>query len=159
MIRRSKPTDCEYIIEILYENSRWLDSRGIFQWPFEWMQAQESEITHEVSIGNYHVLEECDEIIGVVHLSSNCSVLWSDKTEAVYLSKLAIKRKSTGKRKGEELMLYAEQYTKGMGIDRIRLDCISENQKLNSYYSKLGFEWIREMQTPDVELSLYEKLI
>ena len=56
-------------------------------------------------------------------------------------------------------MLYAELYTKGMGVDRIRLDCMSENQKLNLYYSKLGFEWIRKMKTSDIELNLYEKII
>lgn len=32
-LRKSNPSDANCILDILHENSRWLDSLGIVQWP------------------------------------------------------------------------------------------------------------------------------
>jgi ribosomal protein S18 acetylase RimI-like enzyme len=158
IIRKSTVQDVSDVLEILYENSKWLDSQGIFQWPFAWMKSQENEFIDAVETGNFYIYEELKSIVGVLHLTSKFNSLWHGRDEnAFYLSKMAIKRSEANRQIGSRMLEKVEKLALCEGTTRIRLDCVSNNAKLKKYYEKRGFRFMERKTLPEVTLDLYEK--
>jgi len=157
-LRKSTVEDVSDVLEILYETSRWLDSRGIFQWPFDWMKSQENAFIREIERGQFYIYEEFKSILGVLHLTSALNPLWEGRDEdAFYVSKIAVKCKDTNQQIGSWMLEQVEEIARVEGRLRIRLDCVSNNPKLKDYYEKRGFQFIEQKTLPKVTLDLYEK--
>ena len=61
------------------------------------------------------------------------------------------------KNAGKEILQRIEEYTRLQGMHFVRLDCIVGNQKLNSWYEKLGYEYVRTITDGEYQGNLREK--
>lgn len=145
------------ILEIIYENAHWLDSKGIMQWPINWLNTQQDSIIASVKSGNYFKSEIDHNIAGIVEITTQPDEHWAlENTPALYIHKLAIRRKHSKKNLGKAMLGLIENIAFNHGIKHIRLDCISHNSVLRRYYEAYGFKHIKEVHTEEAELSLYQ---
>jgi len=149
----AKSRDSDRVLEILVSRAEWLDSKGIFQWPLEWMIQQEEQIRSDVDEGLYRVCVIDGEICATYRLSSQREDYWDNKVDAMYVSKLAVAQKYSGQGLGRAIMKQIERTSLK---EFIRLDCFSGSSFLGRFYQELGYELIDTVSLSEIEIDLYE---
>ncbi|MEV0089647.1 GNAT family N-acetyltransferase [Saccharopolyspora sp. NPDC050642] len=119
---------------MLDEAAGWLAERGIGQWPArfeaEWVEGA-------ISRGETWLISVADKTAGTVTLD------WSDPPwadiggTAGYVHRMAVRRWAAGL--GSVVLDWAGENAREQGVAGLRLDCVSSNGRLRSYYEKRGF--------------------
>ncbi|WP_438347463.1 GNAT family N-acetyltransferase [Paenibacillus sp. FA6] len=155
--------DEQDIMDILLNIARWLHSKGSTQWAGLLEGEDSHDMIGSISRGEVFIFKENGLCVGTVILKKRASQwdeeLWGENDEqldsAVYLHRLAVNRGYAGKGLGEEILRWVESDIHFKGKDRIRLDCIANNDILNSYYPRYGYSFMGEVKG----FSKYEKLL
>ncbi len=156
-LRLVTPTEFEIVYDLLHENARWLSLKNIIQWPLDWLQTKRQEIQGSIEFGTYHAIEIDDEIAAVVEIKSAPEAIWeNDNIPALYIHKLAIRRKYSDKKLGRDIINLIEMRATQQGIKYLRLDCVAHNDILRQYYESYGFILKSEVNAGEIVLALYE---
>jgi len=150
--------EADQIIYLLKDVAHWLKENEIGQWGFLAEGGDDEEIKQAIQNQETYSVKRGGEIVATYTLYKEQTGwdrhLWGDlKDEAIYLHRLALTRSEIGSGLGKGLMRWIEKYTKGEGIHTLRLDCVENNTKLNSFYENSGFE----KQGANHAFSLYQK--
>ncbi|MNI44624.1 Acetyltransferase (GNAT) family protein [compost metagenome] len=159
-------TDDQHLVhELIIQTARWLQSTGSTQWSGLLHGHDNHNLPGAISRGEVIAFRETDEVelAGSVILQQQPSEwdrkLWNlaeaDQGTAVYLHRLVINRRNSGKGLGRDMMSWIEKGIQFAGKDRIRLDCIANNEKLNSFYQQCGYTYKGETNG----FSIYEKML
>jgi len=151
--RLAAARDADRIIDILLTRAEWLDSKGIFQWPTNWLIQQEGQIRSDIEEDLYRVCVIDNEIFATYRLSQHPEEYWDDMVDAMYLAKLAVAQTHSGRKLGREIM---KQIEKNSFAKCVRLDCVTGNAFLARFYQELGYRFIKTVSLPGIELDLYE---
>jgi len=154
--RLATSKDADQIINILNNRAQWLDSKGIFQWPTDWMALQEKQIRSDIAKNLYHVCIIDDSVCATYRLTQEPEEYWNDDVDAVYLSKLAVALPYSGTGMGYKIMSLVEKATSN---EYIRLDSISGNLFLGAFYKQLGYQYVRTENLNEITIDLYELII
>ncbi|WP_138756185.1 GNAT family N-acetyltransferase [Paenibacillus sinopodophylli] len=156
--------DTEAVQGLLIQKAEWLRSRGSQQWS-GLLQGEDSHQTSEaIGRGEVYLFMQGSMLAGIVMLMQKASAwdleLWGDEGHAssVYLHRLAINRQAAGKNLGEAIVRWAASGIYFEGKDRIRLDCIASNAKLNAFYRSCGYGYKGSAVHAMGEFSKFEKL-
>lgn len=148
------------VMKILRENAEWMLSKKIEQWPLDWLESMEPEIYLSVKSGNFFFAMHEERVVGVVEILSKPERIWKyDKSQAIYIHKLAIKRENSGLGVGANIISKLLSWSAKNERSCIRLDCVANNVSLRKYYERNGFKFISVKNNGLVELALYEKRI
>ena len=155
--RRVKAEEAAYVQQILLQNGQWMLSKGIDQWPLDWLESIADDISASVAEGNFWCLESCDEIVAVVEVHAGPEQLWGLDTEpSLYIHKLAIRRAHASRSLGSKLLRCVIQRAREEKRSYVRLDCVASNDRLRSYYASQGFHFVTIENNGEVELALYQ---
>jgi ribosomal protein S18 acetylase RimI-like enzyme len=156
-LRQVRNTEFDVVYGILHENATWLLSRGIFQWPLDWLESIRPDIKESIDAELFYAIDIEHEIAGVVEVRSAPEVLWdNNKTEALYILNLAIHRKYSACGLGRKILDLIKSKATLDNIKLLRLDCVAHNYKLREYYECCGFNLKGTVDTGEVSLALYE---
>lgn len=156
-LKQSKEMDVEEIFDVLYENARWLEQRGIVQWPLAWLDSKIDEIKRSVTQDDFYQVEINNKIAAVVELKTSPEEIWaSDEAKALYIHKLAIRRVHKNQGLGRKVLNLIKEDAIRQKLTYLRLDCVAHNAALRAYYEEQGFILIEEVSTPEVVLALYQ---
>ena len=155
IIKQASYEDIAVICDILQEAANWCHENGISSWSKE-------ELTWE-GLNTYYNYDEFylgyldDSPVAVMVLLYYDSKFWSKirKGEALILHKLAVRRRVAGKGFSVEMINYAKQKAKSIGVKTLRLDTIGERCKLREFYEKQGFKLYDKIKINDREFALY----
>ncbi len=151
------PEKSKMVFDIIHENALWLNSKNIMQWPMDWLHSIENEINDSISLGQFYSTQIDDEFSAVVEIKTSPEEIWAyDASLSVYVHKLAILRKHTGKGLGLIVINLIKALAIKQGMHSIRLDCVAHNVKLRAYYESCGFTFIKEVKTTNIALALFE---
>lgn len=157
ILKQSELSDFENIFDILYENAKWLEERGIVQWPLAWLESKRTEIKSSVAQGDFYKIEIDNKIAAVVELKTIPEDIWaSDESKAIYIHKLAIRRIHNSQGLGHKVLNLIKQDALRKNLSYLRLDCVAHNLALREYYEAKGFNLVEEVSTPEVVLALYQ---
>jgi len=169
LLKSARPEEVGIALSILMEASSWLSSRGIDQWPMEWivsppLRAWVAECARE---GELFFAETERAKVGVFAVRKSQSdgdvFLWGkDSGVSAYLHSLAIRRAWSGRGLGRELLKHAEKLAAKAGRKTLRLDCGRGNPRLRRWYEDAGYELRGEGLPPNTGgrvLCLYEKTL
>lgn len=139
-MRAASPADASEVLDILDEACRWLESRGVQQWPehFEY-----SWIEPALTRGETWLASSGGPAVATITLSWADSAWSPDDENGGYLHRLAVRRASAGL--GALLLDWAEVRCLNRGRRYLRLDCVSTNSPLRRYYEKRGFHHQRDV--------------
>ena len=167
LIKPALPVEVGIALSILMEASSWLSSRGIDQWPMEWIISPplRAWMAERARQGELYFAETERAKVAVFSLikvqSEGDLLLWgADTGNSAYLHSLAIRRSCAGRGLGRDLLGHAEKIASKSGKKLMRLDCIKENPVLRQWYEKAGYVLKGEGLPPysgGRVLCLYEK--
>jgi GNAT superfamily N-acetyltransferase len=155
VVRKLAVSETQTFLAFLTEAQEWLKAKGIDQWTYPF---SEDAILDSVVRGEVFVMIKTGKIKACVSLFPRKDDYWGDvKGAALYLHRLIVPRSQTGRGFGEQLLKWAEDYTRDQGIPNLRLDCISSNEKLRDYYQQRGFDFKGEGKDKTACYALFEK--
>ncbi|WP_308634430.1 GNAT family N-acetyltransferase [Paenibacillus silvisoli] len=152
--------DAPAVMDLLVGAAKWLRSKGSTQWSALLSGDDHHNVVGHIDKGELFMFKDGETLAGIVLLmlvpGDWDHGLWGpDGHEpVVYLHRLAINRNYAGQGLGEDIVKWAEEGIRFPGKDRIRLDCIANNEKLNAFYSGLGYAF---KGTSPSGFCLYEK--
>ncbi|NIK76842.1 GNAT superfamily N-acetyltransferase [Paenibacillus castaneae] len=162
---QAQPEDEKSVRELILQTARWLNSMGSTQWAGLLHGQDSHNLSGAIMQGEVFAFRKADEdeLAGSVILQQNPSEwdkkLWGEEAvsngNAIYLHRLVINRRYSGKGLGAEMMSWVEDGIRFAGKDHIRLDCIANNEKLNRFYIQCGYTYKGETDG----FSIYEKLL
>lgn len=163
-VYQAKPEDTEAVLQLLIQTAEWLKSKGSTQWS-GLLKGEDSHQTPEaIKRGEVYLFRQGNRLAGMVMLMQQASAwdreLWGEEghEQSIYLHRLNINREVAGKNLGEAIVDWAGSGIHFEGKDRIRLDCIANNPKLNAFYLSCGYEHKGLSSNAMGEFNLYEKL-
>lgn len=150
--QQANTQDTEEIMELLVQTAKWLHSQGSTQWSGLLEGEDSHNMESHISHGEVFSFRQHTELVGVVILMQQPSPwdvnLWGEgvleSDYSVYLHRLAIKRGSAGQGLGRDILHWAAKGIVYKDKDRIRLDCIGNNEILNRFYQQCGYTYLGE---------------
>ncbi len=161
-INQAYASDFDSVFSLYSDSARWLQEKGIQQWPYPLPRAFCTLIRSELASGDLYLAqtETEPEPIGAFYLRWSEGALWpNDGTQSGYLYGLAVHPRARGWGVGSELLAWVGDYAKRQGCSHLRLDCLAANLKLRQYYEAQGFTQHGLATAAEYDLALYEKRI
>lgn len=148
----------EEMLFLFKEVANWIKGTGSEQWGDVARGENDDEIKQAIMEKSAFVVKREQLIVAVFILYLKPSDwdewLWEQTNEsAVYLHKLALKPSEIGTGLGSNLLKWIEIFLVNNGNEKLRLDCIADNKKLNHFYLKNDFKKLGVSKG----FSLYEK--
>jgi ribosomal protein S18 acetylase RimI-like enzyme len=154
-VRRAEPDDLDEVVSILSEAARWLLERGIRQWPDPFPRERVAALLDR---GNFYLVLVDGEAAATFALLWSDPAFWGERApDAGYVHAIAVRRAYAGRELGERLLEWAEAQAAAAGREYLRLDCMSDNDVLQAYYERLGFEPRGEAVFDDFTATLFER--
>lgn len=145
------PEDMSAIRDLIGQTVKWLESIGSTQWNNLPNVQDDRYLSNSIANGEVIVFRKAGEktLAGSVILQQQPSdwdrKLWGESNNnAVYLHRLIVNRQYSNKRLGTDILSWIDHGIQFTGRDRIRLDCIAHNEKLNRFYKQCGFTYMGE---------------
>ena len=131
---------------ILQEAARWMISKGLENW--NPLNLTTEKIRENNSIDELFICYKNGKAAGCLKLQDTDEMFWPDAVygEALYVHKLAVKRKYSGMGISKYMLDWAKEQARFRGRKYLRLDCIANREKLCNLYRDYGFERVDEKQ-------------
>jgi GNAT superfamily N-acetyltransferase len=157
-IRRATADDLETVLELWLEAADWIfRQKGIHQW-------KPNSFTLTSVIDHFNktelfVAEAGETILGAYSVQWSDETIWGERDDEAsgYVHRLVVGRAHAGQGLGALLLNKACEYIYGQGKQRVRVDCMADNVRLNEYYVQQGFAYQGRIDKPYFSASLYEK--
>lgn len=153
------------IRELVLQTARWLRSTGSTQWSGLLSGDDSHNLSGAIQRGEVVAFRHSGdgELAASAILQQEPSEwdagLWGTERvsegNAVYLHRLVVNRRYAGEGLGGTLMRWIETEISFEGKDRIRLDCIANNEKLDRFYRSCGYAYMGESNG----FSLFERML
>lgn len=152
-VERARPEELDEVLGVLSESARWLLSRGIEQWPDPFPV---DRVLPSIARGETYLVRVGNVVAGTITLRWADPLFWGEQPPvAGYVHAIAVRREFAGL--GPKLLDWAAQRVRDEGRELLRLDCLSANAALRSYYERHGFVHQRDTTVEDFRTSLYER--
>ena len=154
-VRRAAPEDVDVAVSILSEAARWLLERGIRQWPDPFPR---DRIVALQERGELYVARLDGQTVATFAFLWSDPAFWGERPpDAGYVHALAVRRAYAGRGLGERLLDWADGQAGAAGREYLRLDCMSDNAILRTYYERFGFVPRGEARFDDFTATLLER--
>lgn len=137
--------EAEQVIMLLKDVANWLKKNNVNQWASIATGDDDEDIKQSIHDQEMYCVKRNETIVATFTLYSEQTPwdrdLWGDlQDKAIYLHRLALIHSEMGSGLGINILKWIENHMKNQGINQLRLDCVQENKKLNTFYASNGFE-------------------
>lgn len=128
------------VVSIFEEAGRWLQGRGIDQWPAEVSDRMRAYLAEVIGRGEIYLARLEGQPVGTITLQWSDPRIWGEQpSDAGYVHGLAIRPAVAGRGIGRRMLEWAAAQVLAEGRSYLRLDCLATNEKLCRYYEQAGF--------------------
>ncbi|MGW1819472.1 GNAT family N-acetyltransferase [Streptomyces sp. NPDC002125] len=146
MLRLATTADVDALMGLRIEAEGWLAAAGIDQWRNpETRGPALAKWMIDIEAGRTWVVED-HSLLATVTLAPADMDFWKPSDfpdSAVYVAKLITTRAAKGSSLGGRLLDWAGSQARAQGKPWVRLDCWRDNQALQEFYLREGFEHVR----------------
>ena len=155
-VREARTEDLDAVLSILENAAQWMVRQRLSGWmPGAFSRRRIAEI---IVRGEIYLALLGGQIFGTFALQWTDDETWGrGEDDAGYVHGLAVHRNFSGRGLGRELLRWTETRVAQSGRQYLRLDCTAENDALNAYYQRAGFDYRGRTTVRGLEVSLYEK--
>ncbi|WP_136468309.1 GNAT family N-acetyltransferase [Flagellimonas onchidii] len=152
MIRPAKISEIEDILSLTKACAAKMIENGIFQWN-EHYPSKEAFLK-DLERGELYVKWHKGSIIGAIVISTFMDEEYVPITSltpngnSTYVHRLCTHPDHQGKGFAQELMDYAESYSRSKGYKSVRLDTFSQNQRNQRFYEQRGYQRLGDIFFP-----------
>ncbi|GGA28973.1 GNAT family N-acetyltransferase [Psychrobacillus lasiicapitis] len=135
------------IIEMLKQLAVWMKDNEIDQWRFLLEGGDDDEIEQAINNQETYTVLKDDQLVATFTLLSTQSEwdkhIWGEElnSSSLYLHRFAVIPSYMKKELGSSILSWIQNSMNGHK-EYIKLDCVSDNPKLNAFYKKNNFELI-----------------
>lgn len=150
-IRRAGPDDLGALLALRKEAEQWLAANNIRQWTADYDDYARGVLADFVDAGAAWVVTDNGDIVATVSINGPDPDFWGwaeDQADAVYLSKMIVRRDHAGRGLGDAIMNWASAYAVKSGMKWVRIDVRRDNVRLHRYYLARGFSHVRVYHAP-----------
>lgn len=148
----NSPNDVEDVFALINKRIEWMDHKEIKHWNvFNYCELFPLQYYHDqMNKGNLYVLKQTNnkKVVGAIVLTET-DVYWDDNVPAYYLHNFVADADAKGA--GREILSQIEKIAINNHKERVRLDCIIDNSKLNTYYEQAGYNIVGELKDAPYE--------
>ena len=143
-IRKVKATEVERVGGIFSECASIMNAKGLFNWTQEYPTSREAAA--DQAKGTLYGIYEEDFLIGVITLDQSPAseygeISWEVPLEdTMCVHRIAIDPPYHSAGAASQLIRYAEETARQLGLKAMRIDSFSKNQRAVQLYQHLGFE-------------------
>ncbi|MGL4374255.1 MAG: GNAT family N-acetyltransferase [Turicibacter sp.] len=150
----AQPAHTEDIMDLLRKVTLDLHQKEIKQWIYPW---DVEEISQDIKGENIYLITYKGTIIGTFSMNETANSRFESSTlpTDLYLYRIAITPAYQRLNLGLTLMNHICQAAKELG-ENIYLDCFASNEKLKSFYTTAGFEFIQDLAEEDYMMSVFK---
>lgn len=166
MIRKAQKIDLPAIKSLTEACAKTMIENGIFQWNENYPSRE--RLQQDIERGELFVLEENDEIAGIIVLTSFMdqeyeTVEWlTPSKNNLYVHRLATHPSGWGSGFGRQLMDFAEVFAREHHYNSVRLDTFSKNLRNQHFYESRNYTKLGDIYFPkqsEFPFYCYEKLV
>lgn len=151
-IKLAELRDKDIVVELLNSVTLYLHKKGINQWVYPW---NPDEIKDDMENSRIYLLMADDTLAGTFSIKDTDNIDVSlIEPENKYLYRIAILPEYQGKKLGLDIIKFSLDYARRAG-KFLYLDCWAGNQKLRSFYSNAGFNFIGIDPENDYTISVF----
>lgn len=153
MIRKATYKDIDSILNITKQCAKHLIDLGILQWNEHYPNKIAFE--NDIKRNELYVLEKENSIIGCMVISTlideeYISIKWlTSNTNNIYIHRLAIHPKFQRLGHAQQLMDFAEAWSRDHNFKSIRLDTFSQNKRNQKFYEIRGYQQLGSVFFPN----------
>lgn len=147
VVNQASPDELPLVLELLDEAARWLNERGIKQWPARFTGTEDwriKRIRAYINNGHTWLIRINTTPVATFTLSAadpDYADGWPDGPETgLYIYRMAIRREFAGHDIGGHILNWSSARAAALGYRWLRLDCHRDNPALQNYYTAHGFE-------------------
>ncbi|MGC9324879.1 MAG: GNAT family N-acetyltransferase [Desulfomonilia bacterium] len=140
------PGDIETASSLMIDAAAWLKERGQELWFSEELAPE--RLKGAVDAGELHLVHMDGKPVGTAIFQLHDRIFWPDMPEgdAAYIHKLTMNREVAGRGLGIQVIAWARDRARQMGLTYLRLDTEASRWKLCDYYEHAGFARHSERQ-------------
>ena len=152
MIRRAKISEIPDILTITRACAKKMEENGIFQWN-EHYPSKEAVIK-DIEREELFVIEENSTVQGTIVISTLMDdeykpITWlTPNGNSTYIHRLSVHPKVQGKGFAQQMMDFAEAYSRENGFVSVRLDTFSQNKRNQRFYEQRGYQKLGDIFFP-----------
>ncbi|MEU6380120.1 tyrosine-protein phosphatase [Streptomyces sp. NPDC046909] len=146
--RKATPDDASTLVHLRDSLSLWMLARGIDQWkPSE---KNEAHFKSRMSEGEVWLAHTDGALSGAYELWWTDEAAWGPRPhDAGYIHRLMTTPHTAPPHTGRELLHHAESRIRAANRPYARLDCLSTNPRLRTYYESAGYAVVGEQPAKD----------
>lgn len=148
-IELAKKEEIKDLCEIIISRCNWLKENNIRQWIITSypIRFDHTYFEQQMKKNKLLIAKKGKIVCGGLLLKEEDNSCWSDQEtkNAYYIHHFVTKIGEKGL--GKRMIEFSKQQAKEDGKEYLRLDCVSHNKKLNTYYYNLGFEYIQKEES------------
>jgi len=152
MIRPAKIFEIKDILAITQACAQKMQENGIFQWNEHY--PSDAAFKKDVEREELYAVEENGKILGAIVISTFMDeeyvpIKWlTPNGKSTYIHRLCVHPEQQGKGLAQQLMDYAEGYSRDNGFLSVRLDTFSQNQRNQRFYEQRGYQKLGDIFFP-----------
>lgn len=152
MIRHAKISEITDILNITKACATKMQENGIFQWNEHY--PSQAAFIRDVERNELYVIEENGAIMGTIVISTYMDeeyvpIEWlTPNGNSTYIHRLSVHPDQQGKGLAQQLMDFAENYSKEQGFVSVRLDTFSQNHRNQRFYEQRGYQKLGDIFFP-----------
>lgn len=148
-LKIAEEDESNLVINMLKEVAQWMKNNEINQWQYLLAGGDDEEIKQAILDKKTYILLKDNKLIATFTLSSVQSE-WDEhifgkeiNSDSLYLHRLAVIPAHMKQGIGESILVWIQQNFSDKKY--LKLDCVSNNKKLNDFYKNNGFEYLGEI--------------
>lgn len=152
MIRPAKISEIPDILSITWACAQKMQENGIFQWNEHY--PSEVAFKKDVERDELYVAEENGRILGAIVISTFMDeeyvpIKWlTPNGNSTYIHRLCVHPDHQGKGLAQQLMDFAESYSRDNSFVSVRLDTFSQNLRNQRFYEQRGYQKLGDIYFP-----------
>ena len=149
-IRNATKNDIRIIADILNAATQKLLAKGVMQWEYPW-----DEETVASFINDFYIVLCDGAAVGCFGLKTYSSLTFTEDNSGLYFYHLAVHPKYNGQGIGKDICRWVKEYSENNSTS-IYLDCWAGNDKLRSFYTDAGYEYMGDFPEEDYFISAFK---
>ncbi|MCX5332336.1 GNAT family N-acetyltransferase [Streptomyces sp. NBC_00140] len=146
--RKAEPADAKTLVHLRDSLSLWMLARGIDQWKPQ--EKTEAHFLTRMQEGEVWLAYTGDTLAGAYELWWTDEAAWGPRpSDAGYIHRLMTTPHTAPPNTGRQLLTHAESRIRAAARPYARLDCLSTNPRLRTYYESAGYTVVGEQPTKD----------
>ncbi len=152
MIRHAKISEIKDILNITRACAAKMINNDIFQWNEHY--PSETVFLNDLKRNELYVKELHGKIIGAIVITTHMDkeyvpIKWLvPNGNNIYIHRICVHPSFQGKGFAQELMNFAEAYSKSNGFISVRLDTFSQNKRNQEFYEQRGYQKLENIFFP-----------